>query len=176
MKTQHKISRPVYLLQAEALLLLFAASGAYRLLFPHHWLFVALLFLVPDLSLLLFVRGTNATAVTVYNVVHSYVLPLLLGIAAAQSHNVAFGEVSLIWICHISLDRMLGYGLKYPTSFKFTHMQSAGSLATPPALTNLQHIDDNCYVPKDPRFRSLLAERTKPCGIIRTDVSPELCR
>jgi hypothetical protein len=32
--------------------------------------------------------------------------------------------VSLIWICHVSWDRMIGYGLKYPSSFKFTHLQN----------------------------------------------------
>ena len=39
----------------------------------------ACLFLVPDLSLLPYAWGTNAEASVVYNVVHSYVLPFLLG-------------------------------------------------------------------------------------------------
>jgi len=30
--------------------------------------------------------------------------------------------LSLIWIAHIGLDRMLGYGLKYPTRFKDTYL------------------------------------------------------
>ena len=29
----------------------------------------------------------------------------------------------LIWIVHIGVDRTLGYGLKYPTDFKDTHLQ-----------------------------------------------------
>jgi hypothetical protein len=32
-------------------------------------------------------------------------------------------QIALIWLAHIGLDRMLGYGLKYPTEFKDTHMQ-----------------------------------------------------
>jgi hypothetical protein len=29
---------------------------------------------------------------------------------------------ALIWINHIAVDRLLGYGLKYPAGFKFTHL------------------------------------------------------
>jgi hypothetical protein len=32
-------------------------------------------------------------------------------------------QVSLIWLAHIGLDRAVGYGLKYPTAFKETHLQ-----------------------------------------------------
>jgi len=31
--------------------------------------------------------------------------------------------VGLIWLVHIGADRLLGYGLKYPTGFKDTHLQ-----------------------------------------------------
>jgi hypothetical protein len=33
----------------------------------------------------------------------------------------AFAYV-LIWTAHIAMDRALGYGLKYPTAFKSTHL------------------------------------------------------
>jgi hypothetical protein len=29
----------------------------------------------------------------------------------------------LIWITHLGVDRAVGYGLKYPTSFKEAHLQ-----------------------------------------------------
>jgi len=29
---------------------------------------------------------------------------------------------SLIWLAHIGFDRMLGFGLKYPTRFADTHL------------------------------------------------------
>jgi len=32
-------------------------------------------------------------------------------------------EVGLIWLTHIGVDRAVGYGLKYPTGFKDTHLQ-----------------------------------------------------
>ncbi|MEH7648941.1 DUF4260 family protein, partial [Bacillus toyonensis] len=31
--------------------------------------------------------------------------------------------IGLIWIAHIGMDRMFGYGLKYETDFKDTHIQ-----------------------------------------------------
>ena len=125
MSSQPSLLRPIYLLQAEALSLLIAACAAFNLLFPHQWMLFACLFLVPDLSLLLFLREPGAVASVVYNIMHNYVLPSLLGMLAAPLHSALLGELSLIWVAHISLDRMLGYGLKYPASFRFTHIQSA---------------------------------------------------
>lgn len=37
-------------------------------------------------------------------------------------HNDFALMISLIWIAHIGMDRMLGYGLKYPTKFQDTHL------------------------------------------------------
>ena len=45
------------------------------------------------------------------------------GFLTRMSARSTLGEVSLIWICHIGMDRMIGYGLKYPLSFKNTHLQ-----------------------------------------------------
>jgi hypothetical protein len=127
MSLQPPFSRPVFLLRAEALSVLFVACAAYHLLFPHHWVMFACLFLVPDLSLLLYARGPNAMANIAYNVIHSYVLPALLGGLAVLFASTLLGELSLIWISHIGFDRVLGYGLKYPNTFKFTHIQSAAN-------------------------------------------------
>jgi hypothetical protein len=34
--------------------------------------------------------------------------------------------LALIWAAHVGFDRMLGYGLKYPTAFGDTHMGRIG--------------------------------------------------
>ncbi len=34
------------------------------------------------------------------------------------------GEVAVIWIAHIALDRFLGFGLKYSQAFQPTHIQN----------------------------------------------------
>jgi hypothetical protein len=32
---------------------------------------------------------------------------------------------AIIWVNHIAVDHLLGYGLKYPTGFGHTHLRSA---------------------------------------------------
>ena len=32
--------------------------------------------------------------------------------------------VALVWAAHIGVDRAVGYGLKYPTGFKHTHLSA----------------------------------------------------
>ena len=58
-----------------------------------------------------------------YNIVHSYVLPLTLALFGAIAGRPLALYLVLIWGAHIGFDRVLGYGLKYPTAFKDTHLQ-----------------------------------------------------
>jgi hypothetical protein len=51
----------------------------------------------------------------------------LLGALAVFEHWHNTLLFAIIWMAHIGLDRMLGYGLKYPTFFKDTHLQRVGS-------------------------------------------------
>ncbi len=88
----------------------------------------ALLFLVPDLSLLGYLRSAGKSSATVYNLVHSYVLPLALGLLAWKQGLPLAGQLALIWLSHISFDRCLGFGLKFPGIFRFTHIQSSATL------------------------------------------------
>lgn len=85
------------------------------------WLQFALLFLLPDLSMLGYAANIRAGAIT-YNVVHTYVGPLVLAAYSFGPNRPAIVSLSLIWIAHIGLDRMLGFGLKYPTRFNDTHL------------------------------------------------------
>ena len=57
-----------------------------------------------------------------YNAVHTYVGPLVLAGYSFGSNRPALVSLSLVWIAHIGLDRMLGFGLKYPTRFNDTHL------------------------------------------------------
>jgi hypothetical protein len=58
-----------------------------------------------------------------YNSVHTYALPVALGFAGVLAESSLATKLALIWVTHIGLDRALGYGLKYPTDFKDTHLQ-----------------------------------------------------
>lgn len=126
--TEHPLLfRPGTLLRVEALLVLIAGCASYHHWFPHHWVLFACLFLVPDLSLIPYRHGPSTAASIGYNSAHSYLLPALLGVIFLCTGSLLSGEASLIWISHIAVDRTLGYGLKDPTSFAFTHSQSAGA-------------------------------------------------
>ena len=35
-------------------------------------------------------------------------------------------SIAMIWLAHIGIDRALGYGLKYPAGFSFTHLGRIG--------------------------------------------------
>jgi hypothetical protein len=116
---------PGFLLRLEALVALAVGCIAYARLFPGHWGLFAVLFLTPDVSLLPYLVSNGSLSAACYNAVHTYVLPLGLGLIAFEGHWPIGMQLTLIWLSHISFDRALGYGLKFPGSFRYTHMQSA---------------------------------------------------
>jgi hypothetical protein len=91
------------------------------------WWYPVLLF-SPDLAMIGYIAGARTGAIT-YNLVHhkavaisAYILGVLMGITALQLAGV-------ILLGHTSLDRVLGYGLKYTDSFQHTHLGSIGATA-----------------------------------------------
>lgn len=112
---------PRRLLHVEALALLVGALARYVHL-GYGWLALLLLFLVPDLSMLGYLGGPRLGALS-YDVVHTSALPIALGLAGVLGDIEVAMQLALIWLAHIGLDRLLGYGLKYPTGFKDTHLQ-----------------------------------------------------
>ncbi len=40
-----------------------------------------------------------------------------------QGNGDRLDRIALIWLTHIGVDRALGYGLRYPSGFKDTHLQ-----------------------------------------------------
>jgi hypothetical protein len=61
-----------------------------------------------------------------YNAVHTYVGPLLLALIGLFASVPICVATALIWVAHIGFDRLLGYGLKYPTAFTDTHLGKIG--------------------------------------------------
>ncbi len=53
---------------------------------------------------------------------HTYVLPLALLAYGLWGGGPLALSLALIWLAHLGLDRLLGYGLKYATAFKDTHL------------------------------------------------------
>jgi hypothetical protein len=119
---------PLPLLRLEGAAVLAVSVFAYH--WSHgSWLLFAVLFLAPDLSMVGYLINAGAGSIT-YNAVHTYAGPLLLAAYSLESYPLAGGRhtallIALIWIAHIGFDRLLGYGLKYPTQFKDTHLDPA---------------------------------------------------
>jgi hypothetical protein len=86
-----------------------------------NWIGFVVLFLVPDLSWLGYLGG-NQVGAAVYNVVHNNLLPLALAALGFLDGDPLAIALALIWFAHIGADRLLGFGLKYSTGFKDTHL------------------------------------------------------
>ena len=85
------------------------------------WGMFAVLLLVPDLLMLGYLAGPRWGALC-YNMSHSTVLPIALaGTGWATQAPMMLG-VALIWGAHIGFDRAIGYGLKYASGFRATHL------------------------------------------------------
>jgi hypothetical protein len=86
------------------------------------WILFAVLFLSPDIFMLGYLANTS-TGAALYNLVHTILAPSTLIAAAILLSKWQLLPLAMIWTAHIGLDRMLGYGLKYPKHFKDTHLQ-----------------------------------------------------
>lgn len=120
-KPARPVSLPRLLLHAEGAAVLLAAVFVYFRLGLPLWAFLVFL-LAPDLSAIGYFFGARVGSVT-YNLAHIIVWPLLLGAAGWALGWQWAAPAALIWLAHIGLDRMVGYGLKYPDGFRGTHLE-----------------------------------------------------
>ncbi len=104
----------------EGLAVLVASLVAYYLLGGPLWL-LAVLALAPDLSMLGYLAG-NRVGAAVYNLGHVYALPVALGGYGVWVGSELAVLGALIWAGHIGADRLVGYGLKYESGFRDTHL------------------------------------------------------
>ena len=86
------------------------------------WLLLLVLFFVPDVSFAGYAFGPRVGALA-YDTLHTEIFPVALGAVGVVAGLDGATQVALIWLAHIGLDRLLGYGLKYPTAFRDTHLQ-----------------------------------------------------
>lgn len=109
------------LLKLEGLLIGVLSIWAYSVI-SGDWRMFALLILIPDLSMLGYLAGKDIGAKT-YNIIHSYLLPVGLGVVGFINGDNLLLSLAFIWTAHIGIDRVLGYGLKYAEGFKVTHFE-----------------------------------------------------
>lgn len=111
-------------LALEELFMFLLAAYLFHLLNYPWWLFLVLL-LAPDISMIGYLVNPRIGAIF-YNVVHHKATGIAFYIAGALSGANLLQLMGLILFAHSSLDRVLGYGLKYSDGFQNTHLGSIG--------------------------------------------------
>jgi hypothetical protein len=102
-------------------LVLFGATGG-------PWLLALPLLLLPDLSMIGYLRDPRLGALT-YNLAHNWAIGLVVLGLGAWSGNTVVVMAGAILIAHVGMDRAVGYGLKSPDSFHETHLGRVGKAA-----------------------------------------------
>lgn len=84
------------------------------------WVYAALL-LAPDIGMLGYLVNNRVGAFT-YNLFHHRGLAALLYVVGYLYDIPGLALAGIILLAHSSMDRIFGYGLKYPDHFKHTHL------------------------------------------------------
>lgn len=104
---------------------MFALSIYLFSLLPFDWWWYVILILAPDISMLGYAAGNKVGAIC-YNLFHHKGVAIVVYIAGLYFHHDILQLTGLILFGHSSMDRMMGYGLKYYTGFKDTHWGKIG--------------------------------------------------
>jgi Domain of unknown function (DUF4260) len=103
----------------------FAAGLAGFLFLGLPWWAFPLLLLVPDISAIGYLRGPRIGAIA-YNLVHDLATGVAVAGLGLAIGNVPLAAAGAILVAHSGMDRMAGYGLKFPDAFKNTHLGRIG--------------------------------------------------
>ena len=103
-------SMPNIMLRVEGLAVLTSTLILYSYR-EYSWLTFAILLLAPDLPMIVYVFNQKAGTI-IYNLVHTYSFPLGLLVLSLLTDSAVGVQLTLIWLAHIGMDRMVGYGLK----------------------------------------------------------------
>ncbi|MFJ3387984.1 MULTISPECIES: DUF4260 domain-containing protein [unclassified Lysinibacillus] len=103
-------------------LIAFLVSVFFYWYFEFSFLYFFLLLFLPDITMLGYIVNTKIGALF-YNIGHSLVVPAILLTIGFITVSTPLLMATIIWLAHIFLDRMLGYGLKYDDAFTKTHLQ-----------------------------------------------------
>jgi positive regulator of sigma E activity len=81
----------------------------------------SLIFFSPDISMLGYLLNTRVGAIS-YNLFHHKGIALVTVALGYYFHNDIVIAIGILLFAHSSFDRTMGYGLKYPDSFKNAHL------------------------------------------------------
>ncbi|MGE4168602.1 MAG: DUF4260 domain-containing protein [Candidatus Babeliales bacterium] len=109
-----------YLLKIEEFFMLLGSLILYNFL-GYSWFVFSLFLFLPDIGMIAYWFGSKIGAI-IYNFFHSRIIAVLFLIAGILLFYIPLQILGIAFFCHICLDRMLGYGLKYQDSFWNTHL------------------------------------------------------
>jgi len=89
------------------------------------WWWFPVLLLTPDVTMVAYVGGPRLGAI-VYDLAHHRGVALLIYGAGILATMPVLALAGVIMFAHSTLDRCLGYGLKYADSFQHTHLGRIG--------------------------------------------------
>lgn len=118
-----------YILKIEECLMLILALFAFYEYKYEWWMFFAFI-LLPDIGMLGYLFNPQTGAVT-YNLTHHKGIAIIVFILGGYLSSKVLLVTGIILFAHSSLDRILGYGLKFPDSFSNTHLGSIGKKQSP---------------------------------------------
>jgi len=111
------------ILNGEGAAVLSAVIYIYFFRLDGNWtLFVGLL-LAPDIGLIAYASRNNRIGAVLYDAFHTYALSIALLVSGVAASSEVVIQIGLISAAHIGMDRALGYGLKYASGPKPTHLQ-----------------------------------------------------
>ena len=103
----------------------FVAGVAAYLALGGSWILLVPLLLMPDISMVGYLFGRAAGA-AVYNLAHNWAVGLILAGAGFALDFPWLVMAGAVLVAHVGMDRALGYGLKYGSAFRDTHLGHIG--------------------------------------------------
>ena len=94
------------------------------------WWWYLVLFLAPDLGILGYLAGPRVGAFS-YNFLHHKAISVAAFVLGAYLVSLPLQLAGVIMLGHSGFDRVVGYGLKYPDSFRHTHLGYIGKAQRP---------------------------------------------
>lgn len=89
------------------------------------WWWFPVLILLPDISMIGYAFNTE-TGAFIYNLFHNKAIGIGLILMGMFYFGETYTLIGIILFSHSSMDRIFGYGLKYPDNFKNTHLGRIG--------------------------------------------------
>ncbi len=99
--------------------------GCYYQPLQFKWWVWPILFLLPDFGMIGYAIGPEIGAVT-YNLLHHKLVAVVVFLIGYFIQSPQLVLAGMILFGHSSMDRVLGYGLKFRDSFKHTHLGLIG--------------------------------------------------